>query len=270
MKSLIKIEWRKVLYNRIFWLTLGGYFLIMVLALWRMRYQIEVFNDTIKEGANGFIPLIPSDIYVFPHVWHNLTFIARFFKIFLGVIMVILVTNEYSYNTLRQNMIAGMSRFQLVLAKFLDAVLLSAVATLLIFVFGMIFGLLNTEPLLIADIFDKMTYLGAYFLMLAGFLSFSMMLAFLIKRPAVVLGIILIYIFIAEPILASKYDESFGNYLPIRSMNLMIELPDIPIFALFHVKPLYYGISPLHIGLTLAYTTLFFGISYLYMRRKDL
>ncbi len=270
MKKLLRIEFRKMIHNRIFWLSLLGYALIMVLTLLMMRFQIIRFNERIQEGAGSFIPLIPTEIYSFPHVWHNLTFIGRFFKIFPGIFMVILVSNEYVYNTLRQNYISGLSRFQLVFAKFLDGIMLALFATLLIFIFGLISGFATTNNIEFTDIFEKMAYLPAYFLMLAGFLTFVMMLAFLIKKPVFTIGIILIYIFIAEPVLASKFSESFGNYLPVRAMNLLIEIPDTPIFALFSIKPDYDGISALHVVLSLVYTVIFFGISYLYIKRKDL
>ena len=270
MRRLLKIELRKIFYNRIFWIALGGYILMMVFVLLMMRHQIESFNDRISESTKGFLPLIPTEIYSFPHVWHNLTFIARFLKIFLGVIMVILVTNEYNYNTLRQNMINGLSRFELLYAKFLDAVLLSSVAVTLIFVFGLISGFVTTDNLLFEDVFSKMSYLAAYFLMLISFLSFVIMLAFLLRKAILVLGLLLLYIFILEPIIAFKYSDSFGDFLPIRSMNLLIEIPDTPIFALFNQKPQYDGISALHIFLSILYATVFLSVSYWYLKKKDL
>ena len=270
MRKLLKIEFRKIFYNRIFWIALASYLLMMIFVLIMMRYQIDSFNDRISEGTKGFLPLIPTEIYSFPHVWHNLTFIARFLKIFLGVIMVILVTNEYNYNTLRQNMINGLSRFELLYAKFLDAFLLSLIAVALIFVFGLISGFVTTNTILFEDIFSKISYLGAYFLMLVSFLSFVIMLAFLLRKPILVLGLLLLYVFILEPIIAFKYADSFGNFLPLRSMNLLIEIPDTPIFALFKQRPQYDGISALHIFLSILYAVVFLWVSYWYLKKKDL
>ena len=270
MVRLLKIELRKIIHNRIFWIAISGYILTMLVVLIGMRFQIVRFNDAISDGEASFIPLIPTEIYSFPHVWHNLTFIARFFKIFLAVIMVILVTNEYSYNTMRQNLINGLNRFQLVLSKFIDAILLSLLSITLIFIFGLISGFITTRSIEFADIFSKMSYLGAYFLMVLGFLSFTMMVAFLVKKPALVLGIVLLYIFIAEPIVSGIYSDSFGNYLPIKSMNLLVEIPDTALFSLFNLKPLYKGVSMIHVGLSIVYTSIFFGISYYFLKRKDL
>lgn len=270
MNKLLKIELRKIIHNRIFWFTSGGYVITLLLILLGMRHQIINFNERLQEGSDGFVPLLPTEIYSFPHVWHNLTYVASFLMIFLGVIMVIMVTNEFAYNTMRQNLINGLSRFELVMSKFVDAIMLSAMATILIFLFGLISGFVTSANYDFGDIFSKMSYLGAYFLMLLGFLSFVMMLAFLIKKPALALGLLLLYNYIIEPILSFWLDESIGYYFPLKSFGLLVEKPDIALFSFFGIKPMFHGISPLYVGISVFYIALFFGVSYFVIKKRDL
>jgi len=270
MLRILKIELRKILNNRVFWFSAGGYVITLFMILLGIREQIIKFNDSLSEGTDSFIPLLPTEIYSFPHVWHNLTYIATFLIIFLAVVMVILVTNEFTYNTMRQNLINGFSRFELVLSKFVDAVLLSLMTTLLIFLFGLLSGFVTSSNYDFVDIFSKMPYLGAYFLEVLGFLTFVMMLAFLIKKPAMVLGFLLAYKYIFENILYYSTIESIGDYLPLKTLNYLVVKPDLAIFSFFGIKPLFNGISPLYVGLSIVYTAAFFGISYWFVKKKDL
>jgi len=271
MKRILKIELRKILHNRVFWFTAIGYIITLVLILLGMRHQIIRFNESISEGSKGApLPLLPTEIYSFPHVWHNLAYIASYLIIFLAVIMVIMVTNEFTYNTLRQNLINGLSRLELIISKFVDALMLSLMAVLLIFLFGLISGFITSSTYDFADIFSKMPYLGAYFLMVLGFLSFVMLLAFWIKKPALVIGLLLLYNFIAEPILSFWLDDSIGYYLPLKSFNFLVEKPDLALFSFFGIKPMYNGISLLYVGISVFYIAAFFGLSYLIIKRRDL
>ena len=270
MQTLLKIELRKILYNRVFWFTTGGYVITLFMILAGMRHQIIKLNGQLSQGTDSFIPLLPTEIYSFPHVWHNLTYIASFLIIFLSVIMVILVTNEFTYNTMRQNLINGLSRVELIKSKFLDAVMLAAMATILIFLFGLVSGFLTSKHYSFIDVFSKMPYLGAYFLEVLGFLTFVMMLAFLIKKPALVLGLLLVYNYIVEPILSFSTNDTIGYYLPLKSFDLLVIKPDLALFSFFGLKPMFQGISSLYVGISLMYIALFFGISYWVIKGKDL
>ena len=44
-------------------------------------------------------------IFNFPFIWHFNGFMASWLKIFLAIVIVSIVANEYSYNTLKQNLI---------------------------------------------------------------------------------------------------------------------------------------------------------------------
>lgn len=270
MKSLLKIEWIKVSRNRIFWVTLAIYIGALILAFLGLQAMLESTNKQIQDSGLASMPLLPTNIYLFPHIWHNITFVARFFKIFLAVVLIILVTNEYSYNTLRQNLMTGLSRLDLIKLKIIDVIILSAVSTLVVVVFGLITGVYYSADYTLWDMLRKLNYVAAYFIMTMGFLSFAMMLSFLIKKPAFTIMILLVYSYIIELIPAFKYSESFGEYLPLRSMNLLIEAPNTPIFELLNISSASSNIPLPHIVATLAYTAIFWAISYAVIKNRDL
>ena len=269
MIRLIKIEWLKISRNRVFWVTVGAYIVTIILILWGMRSAINSFNTNISEATNG-VSLLPSEIYKFPHVWHNLAYITKHVKIFVGILMILLVTNEMYYNTLRQNLINGMTRLEFIWSKFIDGVILSLFATLLLFVFGLVSGLINTETLEFSKIFSKMVFLPGYFLMVLGYLTMIMMLAVLLRKAILTMGILLAYGYILEPILSWKFSESFGPYLPINVFNDLILAPKTTLFTMLHIQTSSNEINSLNIVLTLVYSGIFFSISYYALKKRDL
>ena len=63
-------------------------------------------------------------IFNFPFIWHFNTYIAAILKIFLAIVIVSMMSNEYSYRTLKQNLIDGLSKKEFVLSKFRELIFL--------------------------------------------------------------------------------------------------------------------------------------------------
>ena len=60
-------------------------------------------------------------IFNFPYIWHFNTWVAALFKaLFLAIVIVSMMANEYSNKTIKQNLIDGLSKKEFVLSKFLD------------------------------------------------------------------------------------------------------------------------------------------------------
>jgi hypothetical protein len=53
--------------------------------------------------------LLKWDIQL-PFIWHFNTYIAAILKLFLAIVIVSMMANEYSYGTLKQNLIDGLSK----------------------------------------------------------------------------------------------------------------------------------------------------------------
>ena len=67
--------------------------------------------------------LAEQGIFNFPYIWHFNTFIAAFFKLFLLLVIVSMMANEYSNKTLKQNLIDGLSKKEFILSKFYTVII---------------------------------------------------------------------------------------------------------------------------------------------------
>ena len=82
--------------------------------------------------------------------------------------------------------------------------------------------------------------------------------------------LLLVYSYILELIPAFKFSDTFGDFLPLRSMNMLIEAPNTPIFELLNISSKSNHIDSSHLLATFIYTFAFWGISYLIVSKRDL
>src|SRR6476620_9758796 len=130
MKRLLAIELQKIWKNRASRILTLTYFLLLTFLSFIASIKFDIGPIHIRLADQG--------IFNFPYIWHFNTFIAAWLKIFLAVIIVSMMANEYSYGTLKQNLIDGMSKKEFVLSKVLAIVLFAAISTLLVFIISLI------------------------------------------------------------------------------------------------------------------------------------
>jgi ABC-type transport system involved in multi-copper enzyme maturation permease subunit len=230
--------------------------------------------------------LAEEGIFNFPYIWHFNTYFAALLKIFLAVVIVSMMANEYSYGTLKQNLIDGMSKKEFIQSKFITVVVFAGISTLFIFIVSLILGLIYSSFNEVSIIFSDLEYLLAYFVKLVGFFSFCLFLGILIKRSAFALGFLLFWNIIEGIIIGvlnfsifpdDDTDRMFTQFLPLESMsNLLVE----PITRLKIVKSIGdqvgienlkdYGVHPLGITIVLVWTAIFIFLSYKIIKRRDL
>jgi ABC-2 type transport system permease protein len=269
MIRLLRIELKKILSYRTFWVLTGLYLLSLIIVL----ASLQAFLDNIVSKSD--LPedmLIPQiSLYVFPDIWHNLTYIASsrfFFKLIMAIIVIILITNEFSYRTVKQNIITGLSRTEFLIAKFEMVVLLCIVSTLILFLTGLFLGFGHTKEISFAVVFSKSEFLLAYFAEILVYLTFVMFIAFLLRKAGLAIGLLLLYTII-EPIIKISFPESFGRFFPLEAMNNLIHLPNTKLMKLVGIKfQEYVAISDLSIALL--YGCLFFVLSWLILKNRDL
>ena len=141
MIKLLAIEFRKILPYRMFWVMAGIYLFSMIFIFYGFPSLIDYFS---LRSDSPEVKLIKNFLYNFPDIWQNLAWIASlryFIKVLLGMIVVILITNEYAYITIRHNVINGLSRTDFLLGKVYLVLFIGLVSTLLILLSGLILGL---------------------------------------------------------------------------------------------------------------------------------
>jgi ABC-type transport system involved in multi-copper enzyme maturation permease subunit len=278
MKRLLSIELQKIWLNKASRVLTLTYFILLsfIALIASIKFDLGVFKFHLAEMG----------IFNFPFIWHFNTYIAAILKFFLAIVIVSMMANEYSYGTLKQNLIDGMSKKELVLSKFLTVVAFALASTVFVFVMSIILGLCFSSYTEMSIIFSDLQYILAFFVKLVGFFSLCLFLGILVKRSAFALGFLLVLSIaegIAHGILTFKIfpDSPIAGYItqffPLEAMsNLITE----PFSRLSLVKTLgsqigventkEYGVAFTTILIVLAWTVILNFLSYKILKKRDL
>lgn len=227
MKRLLDIEFHKFRYSRSSKVLTIIYLVIVVLLM---------LSGMIRLSFNNFSgSLSDLGIFNFPLIWHIATYFTSFLKIFIAIVLVSLTANEYSNRTIKQNLIDGLSKKELILSKFYLALTLAVLTTLVVFIASLILGLIYSDFNEVSIIFSQMGYLGAFFLAHLIFFCFCLFAGILVKRSAFALGFVAVwYIFEGILNLVARgvdqfYDTSIYDVLlhilPLNAMSNLIKQP---------------------------------------------
>jgi ABC-type transport system involved in multi-copper enzyme maturation permease subunit len=273
MIRLLKIELQKYLTYRAFWLMIIFYASLLAIMIFGIPGLIDYIAE--KSGEPSKFRIFKALVFNFPDIWQNISFVAsaRFFiKIVLGIIIIILVTNEFHFLTIRSNIISGFDRKDFLLSKIGLIILLSLFSTLVIFLSGLYLGFTNSVSKSITDVFGKMLFLLGYFIEIFAYLSFCMLLGIIFKKTGITFIVHFIY-YIIEPILDFNLNDKITPYLPINAINGIITTPNT---SLIKVKSPEFNfdfqeaISLADMGICLGYTLLFILLSYFILKRRDI
>ena len=132
MLDLLKIEYKKIIPFKTFWVIFGLFFLFTPI----------VFYGAGQIKIDGF-PIDFASMYQFPSVWNNVTYIGSWFNLLIGMLLVILVCNEFSFKTFRQHVIDGQSKADFIISKILLMTSFALICTAYLFVLGALFGFVS-------------------------------------------------------------------------------------------------------------------------------
>lgn len=269
IKRLLQIEMRKIGNYRLFWALIGVLAAGMAGAFWGVESFLQEVTSNARQ--NSPIPIPSISLYTFPGIWHNLTYIAgtRFFLLFPAFVIVLLVTNEFTFRTQRQNVIDGMSRDQLVISKVMFVALLSVTLTLFVALNGLLLGMIHTPATGWPTLFHKSWFLLAYLLEVFGFSMLALLIGFLVQKSIFALGILFVYSVIAEPIAMHYSPEWLKPLLPVNAIIRLIELPNSALMKIFGIRFKEY-ISAQDVLVTLSWSVIFTLVALWITRRRDL
>lgn len=267
MLHLLRIDLKKLTSYRTFWIVCGLYFITLAFSTASGMEFLKWLARTF-EGFGGNLNINRIPLYHFPDVWLNLIYFSGLFKVVLGIMTVISITNEYQYRTLRQNIIDGLSRWEFLSTKILTNVLLSFLSVAMIMVISFVTGLIYTPSINWTFVFADMEFLIAYFLEIFGFLSFALMLGVLVQRPGLTI-ILLLLSRMLEYILRENIDEALPwivPYLPLESLSNLVPLP----FQRYAFQEIRDYLTFSSIAIALGWTVLFNYFSYLRLKLADI
>ncbi len=278
MLRLLSIELHKLKYNKSAKVISIVYFILIsfIALIASIEFNFGSFHFRIADQG----------IFNFPFIWHFNTWVAAILKLFLAIVIVSMMANEYSNRTLKQNLIDGLSKKEFVLSKFLTVVLFAMVSTLFVFIVSLILGLIFSDYNEIGIIFSDTEYLLAYFINLIGFFSFCLFLGILVKRSAFALGFLLIWSIMEGIIYSFLKWEMFRNsdladniiqLFPLVSMSNLIKEPFSRLGAvqsaanqLGEAFDKDYSVQFMTVLIVLTWTCLFVYGSYAVLKKRDL
>jgi ABC-2 type transport system permease protein len=267
MLHLLKIDLKKLTSYRTFWIVCGLYFITIGFSTASGMEFLKWLASTFdKFGSSLNINRIP--LYHFPDVWLNLVWWSGFFKILLGIMVVISVTNEYTYRTVRQNIIDGLSRWEFLLSKILTNVLLSMLSVMLIFFIALVTGFIYTPEINWRYVFTDIEFYPAYFLEILSFLSFALLLGVLVQRSGLTI-ILLLLSFMLEAIIKANIDNYVPWLIPYFPMESISNLVPIPFYRYAFQKIQDY-VDPLSVAIATVWMVVFNYFSYLKLKRADI
>lgn len=225
MQRLLQIEFIKLWNNNASKVLILAYFaLILCMALIAaIKFDIGPIQFHVAEQG----------IFNFPYIWHLNTWIASGLKLFLAIIIVSMMANEYSNKTLKQNLIDGLSKKEFIASKFITVLVFSIFSTIFVFLVSLVLGLLYSDYTEMSIVFSDLEYLLAYLIKLIGFFSFCLFLGILVKRSAFALGFLILWFamenlgirFLVWWLAGKEASISVMNFLPLESMSKLIKEP---------------------------------------------
>ena len=221
MIHLLKIEWLKIKNYRAFWvfsiLYLASIFLINYIA-WTTQQRTY---ETVPGSDQVF-----GNVYSFPKVWQTVGWMSSWLLYFPGMIIIMLMVNEFNFKTHRQNVIDGLSRQQFIGVKIMLAVILAVFITVINAITALIFG--SQSPGTLST--EGMENIGYIFLQAIAYIFFALMLAVLFRRSGLAIIIFIIYGIIFEWIISGLITFQFkmapiGYFLPLQVSDVLIPIP---------------------------------------------
>ena len=216
MLHLLKIEWLKLKNYKAFWIFLGLY----LVGLFSINYTSYYFQNDLQKS--GFpIELLP---YNYPKVYQTISFISSWLLYFPGMLIILIISNEYSFKTHRQNIIDGLTRREFILSKIMIAIILAILTTICCFIVAVAFGVTYSGRFS----FEGIEYIGYCFVQALSYLFLAMILAVLLRRSGLALAIFFLYGLVFEQLIGGFVDKkildnhNFWYYMPLQASDVLI------------------------------------------------
>jgi ABC-2 type transport system permease protein len=256
MMRLLNTELRKILSYPTF-LVFGILYGLLVLGIFCSIPAIKLPGPAMMFSLKSY--------YTFPDIWHTLTYLAGWFNLLLGVLVVILITNEFTFRMVRQNIIDGWTVNEFLLAKVLLLIFISLCSTAFVFILGLVYGLFASSSISLTLIFSESSFVLAYFVQSLAYLCFALFMGTLFKKAGMGIIFFLLYSKIIEPLMGWGLPDSISDYLPFHTISKLIGNPALKLVGIND------GDSPLgiHFIFAVAYSCIFIFATYLLLTKRD-
>ncbi len=300
-KSIIRTEYLKLKGN----MSFKVFTIFFVVFLPVIIFLIpSLFPDWIY-GENTY-PLLPRD---YETTWYFTAYIASWFSMFiLSFILIFHITNEYSFKTVRQNIIDGYSRLDFLKSKLYMLLVIAIAATLYVFLVGFfaglyfqtfevvnvgldlnafnmaqmgtmegsmdaLSGLFSSEPekLEYGSMWVGVESILSYFVQVLGYLVLAVFIGFFLKKGAVSV-IVFFSLFIVETIVHGLFSNQnmgwLSEHLPLRTFSDVLPRPDLIELITSGLESVD-TLNPLKVSISIGYILLFLFLTRLVFYKRD-
>lgn len=274
MKKLFSLEKIKALSYPAFKTLMIIHFLLFFLVILVVsRWHITVPGFSIK------------GLYQFPNIWTFFPWVASWFNIFLTIVLITLVGNEFSFKTFRQNVIDGLSRNDLIHGKLVFIFTIAVYTFLMVLLAVLIFGLSNTSGITLNMIFDHSYLMLVYFIQAIGYMTLGLLFAMIFRNNALSIILFLLY-FPIEGVIRLFFKQEIRKFFPLKIISNLTPKPEVLTMAsetdymnsagTSSLDLTEMGILPeqlplgINVMIAAGYIGFFIGLSYLLMNRRNL
>jgi ABC-2 type transport system permease protein len=224
MMAFFKIEWLKIKSYRTFWVLFIAFLLMYPLTFYfsASKFMEGRGGDTKEEMLKSLL----GAPFSFPKVWHSASWFGGLFFVMIGMLFILLITNEVQYRTHRQNIIDGWDRMDFLKAKLTLLIFFTLVSTAFVFVTGLLVGLVFSDSS--TGLFDGLQYVAYFALMAAVYLAVAFLIAMLVKRTGLSIIIYFAIVCIADNLLwlvLTLRDSQLGYFIPLETVDSLVPNP---------------------------------------------
>ena len=274
MTQLLKIEWLKLKNYRAF-IVLSIFFVIGVFASNYIVYSV-MHNMVNQTSAGAMVGIFNP--YSFSGTWQTTSYVTGFLLILPAMLLIISITNEFTFRTSRQNIIDGWNREQFISVKLMMAFIAAAACTVLVAITALVFGATSGTDFSTNGI----SHIGFFFIKALTYNIIAVFISVLIRKTGFAIGLYFIYLG-AENIISQILDVvslnlrnnenldlgSIGDYLPMNASDGLLTFPDNPMKSIAR-SALPTDYTWLVMILAAVYLILFYFLSRKNILKKDL
>jgi len=264
MNRLLSIEYRKNLTYVTFWLILGLHYFFIISILSNINNFAGSMNISTNEYPSLNMGLVP--MFRFPDIWQNITYLAGFFKILLGIFIVISVTNEFQFNTVRMNLTSGLTRLEFIFSKILLIMIISLFSVFVLFTLGMSLGLSHSDMKLSTSLLAGTDFLFGYFIEVFFYMVLALLISVILKKTGTSILIMLVYPLLIEPLIRWQTPDYIDQLFPMKSVDQINVFP-FPKYFGYEVQS---HIPFDHTAIAICWIFTMIFLSYYILKKKDL
>jgi ABC-2 type transport system permease protein len=264
---LLKIDLKKMTSYRTFWVICGIYFFTLIVGAASGMELLKAISRLV-EGFGQSINIKRIPLYHFPDIWQNLAWSGGLLKMGLAIMVVVSITNEFTYRTIRQNIIDGMSRVEFLLSKVYMNLILSVISMVSLFLIAVVTGLIYSPEINLDYAFTGISFYPAYFLEVFAFLSFALMLGIFVNRSGLTI-VLLLFSYLIELIIKENLDDyvpALIQFFPLESIMNLVPMP----LARYAFMEIHDSVRWGTVAIAAGWTVVFNYLSYLKLKRSDI